>query len=174
MSNTDNKKWILAVDPGSEKVGYAVVNLDLTRGDIGIGYLEDMHRVFARYCRDTSNPPQFIVMGNGTKNAILCKLFNSLELDISIKLGEERNTTYLARSRYFQDNPPKGFWKLIPIGMQFPPRPIDDYAALLIGENYIKSKNLQVTEQEAEQKLERKSEMQSASEVKPETDKPEE
>lgn len=142
MSNTDDKKWILAVDPGSEKVGYAVVNLDLTHGDLGIGYLADMHRVFAKYCRDTSNPPLFIVMGNGTKNAVLCKLLNSLELNIDIKLIDERNTTYLARSRYFQENPPKGIWKLIPKGMLFPPRPIDDYAALLIGENYISQQGL--------------------------------
>lgn len=142
MSNTDDKKWILAVDPGSEKVGYAVVNLDLTHGDLGIGYLADMHRVFAKYCRDTSNPPLFIVMGNGTKNAVLCKLLNSLELNIDIKLIDERNTTYLARSRYFQENPPKGIWKLIPKGMLFPPRPIDDYAALLIGEKYISQQGL--------------------------------
>lgn len=142
MSNIDEKKWIFAVDPGSDKVGYAVVNLDYTHGDLGIGYLEDMHRVFAKYCRDTKNPPLFIVMGNGTKCAVLCKLFNSLELDIDIKLGDEKNTTFMARSRYFEENPPKGIWKIIPISMQFPPRPIDDYAALLIGENYLKKNNL--------------------------------
>ncbi len=142
MSNIDEKKWIFAVDPGSDKVGYAVVNLDYTHGDLGIGYLEDMHRVFAKYCRDTKNPPLFIVMGNGTKCAVLCKLFNSLELDIDIKLGDEKNTTFMARSKYFEENPPKGIWKIIPISMQFPPRPIDDYAALLIGENYLKKNNL--------------------------------
>lgn len=142
MSNIDEKKWIFAVDPGSDKVGYAVVNLDYTHGDLGIGYLEDMHRVFAKYCRDTKNPPLFIVMGNGTKSAVLCKLFNSLELDIEIKLGDEKNTTFMARSIYFKENPPKGIWKFIPISMQFPPRPIDDYAALLIGENYLKKNNL--------------------------------
>ena len=142
MSNVDEKKWIFAIDPGSDKVGYAVVNLDFTHGDIGIGYLADMHRVFVKYCKDTSNPPLFIVFGNGTKSAVLCKLFNSLELDIDIKLGDEKNTTYLARTRYFQENPPKGIWKFIPIGMQYPPRPIDDYAALLIGENYLKKNKI--------------------------------
>ncbi len=142
MSNTDEKKWILAIDPGSDKVGYAVVNLDLTHGDLGIGYLPDMHRIFAKYCRDTSNPPQFLVLGNGTKSGILCKLFNSLELNIDIKLGDEKNTTFMARSRYFEENPPKGLWKLVPKGMRFPPRPIDDYAALLIGEAYLKKNNL--------------------------------
>ena len=101
-----------------------------------------MYRVFAKYCKDTTNPTMFVVMGNGTKNAVLCKRFNSLELDIDIKLGDEKNTTFMARSRYFEENPPKGIWKIIPISMQFPPRPIDDYAALLIGENYLKKNNL--------------------------------
>ena len=142
MSNTDDKKWVFAVDPGSDKVGYAVVNFDCTHGDLGICYLADMHRVFAKYCRDVSNPPQFIVMGNGTKNAVLCKLFNSLELNIDIKLGDEKNTTYMARSRYFQENPPKGLLRFLPRGMLFPPRPIDDYAALLIGENYLKNNKI--------------------------------
>ncbi|MBR4569242.1 MAG: hypothetical protein IKO19_01040 [Candidatus Riflebacteria bacterium] len=142
MSNTDNKKWILAIDPGSDKVGYAVVNFDFTHGDLGIGYLPEMHRVFAKYCRDATNPPQFLVMGNGTKCGILCKLFNSLELDIDIKLGDEKNTTFMARSRYFEENPPTGLWKFVPKGMLFPPRPIDDYAALLIGEAYLKKNNL--------------------------------
>ncbi len=146
MSNLDDKKWIFAIDPGSDKVGYAVVNYDLTHGDLGIGYLPDMHRIFAKYCRDTTNPPQFLVMGNGTKCSILCKLFNSLNLDIDIKLTDEKNTTYLARFRYFQENPPKGLWKLIPIGMRFPPRAIDDYAALLIGEGYLKKNNLGANE----------------------------
>ena len=141
MSNIDDKKWILAIDPGSDKVGYAVVNLDFTHGDLGIGYLADMHRIFAKYCRDTSNPPMFIVMGDGTKSAVLCKLFNSLELNIDIKLGDEKNTTFMARARYFQENPPKGIWKIIPISMQSPPRPIDDYAALLIGENFLRKSN---------------------------------
>ncbi len=148
MSNLDNKKWVFAIDPGSDKVGYAVLNLDFTHGDMGIAYLADMHRIFARYCRDTSNPPLFVVMGNGTKNAVLCKLFNSLELNIDIKLGDEKNTTFMARSRYFQDNPPKGFWKLIPIGMQFPPRAIDDYAALLIGESYLRKNNISNVEKD--------------------------
>lgn len=142
MSNKDTKKWILAIDPGSEKIGYAAVNFDLTHGDMGIGYLADMHRVFAKFCRDTDNPPQFIVFGNGTANGVMLKLFNTLGLDISIKLTDEKNTTYQARSRYFKENPPKGLWKLVPIGMQFPPRAIDDYAAWLIGEKYLKEVGL--------------------------------
>ena len=142
MGNLDDKKWVFAIDPGSDKVGYAVVNFDGTHGELGIDYLPAMHRIFAKYCRDTKNPPEFLVMGNGTKCSILCKLFNSLNLDIDIKLADEKNTTYMAKFRYFQDNPPKGLWKLIPIGMRIPPRPLDDYAALLIGEKYLKYNRL--------------------------------
>lgn len=142
IEKTEKKKWVLCVDPGSDKAGYAVLNYDLTHGELGVAFISEMHRIFARLCRDTDNPPQFIVMGNGTACGILCKLFNSLNLDIPIRLADEKNTTYNARIRYFQENPPKGLWKIVPMGLRFPPRPIDDYAALLIGEGYLKDSNL--------------------------------
>ena len=37
-----------------------------------------------------------------------------------------------------QENPPKGWKKLIPLGMQVPPVPVDDYAAIVIGRKYLK------------------------------------
>jgi len=81
-------------------------------------------------------------MGNGTAAAVLCRLYNDLQLDIPVRFAEERNTTYKARGRYFAENPPTGIWRLVPLGLQTPPRPVDDYAAWLIGEKYLSENNL--------------------------------
>lgn len=137
------KKWILAIDPGSDKVGYAVVNYDLTHGEIGIVYLSEVHRLFKRMCDVPPElAPQAVILGNGTAAAAVCRLYNSLELELPVRFAEEKNTTYKARTRYFNDNPPTGFWRLVPIGLQIPPRPVDDYAALLIGEKYLVEQKL--------------------------------
>lgn len=139
------KKWVLAIDPGSDKVGFAVVYYDLSHGEMGVIYLSELHRLFKRMCQagdSMPNLPQSVVVGNGTAAAAVCRLYNSLEIDIPVQFAEEKNTTYKARSRYFADHPPVGLWRLVPIGLQMPPCPIDDYAAWLIGEKYLNENKL--------------------------------
>ena len=53
-------------------------------------------------------------------------------------LVDERETTLQARARFFIDHPPRGWRRLMPRGMLLPDRPIDDYAALLIAERYLR------------------------------------
>ena len=136
------QNFILAIDPGSDKVGYAILNYDLSHGEMGIVYLSEVHRIFKKFCEAAEEKPQALVIGNGTAAQAVCKLYNSLELEVPVRFAEEKNTTYKARARYFSENPPTGFWKLVPLGLQMPPRPIDDYAALLIGEKYLQENNL--------------------------------
>lgn len=136
------QNFILAIDPGSDKVGYAILNFDLSHGEMGIVYLSEVHRIFKKFCEAAEEKPQALVIGNGTAAQAVCKLYNSLELEVPVRFAEEKNTTYKARARYFSENPPTGFWKLVPLGLQMPPRPIDDYAALLIGEKYLQENNL--------------------------------
>ncbi|MEW6709359.1 MAG: resolvase [Candidatus Riflebacteria bacterium] len=141
----EKTEFILAIDPGSDKVGFAVVNYDLTHGEMGVVYLSELHRVFNRLCENADNRPQAVIIGNGTAAPVVCKLYNSLELEPPVRFAEEKNTTYKARARYFADHPPTGFWRLVPLGLQMPPRPVDDYAALLIGEKYLVENHLAKT-----------------------------
>jgi hypothetical protein len=50
----------------------------------------------------------------------------------------EAYTTLRARRRYFDEHPLRGWRRLFP-GLQTPPIPIDDYAAVLIAEDYLSS-----------------------------------
>ena len=58
---------------------------------------------------------------------------------------DERATTLLARRRYFDANPPRGWKRLVPRGMLLPPRPIDDFAAVLIAERLLEREALDFT-----------------------------
>jgi len=45
---------------------------------------------------------------------------------------DEVGTTEVGRRLYWRDHPPRGAWRLIPLGLRVPPRLIDDYAAYAI------------------------------------------
>jgi len=135
-----HKKYIIAIDPGSDKCGYAVVRLDFSHGEMGVVFLAELGRVLVRLVVEPL--PEAIVLGKGTASKAIGNLIGDLNLPVALCFGDEENTTYEARGRYFQEHPPTGIWRIVPQGLQLPPRPIDDYAALLIGERYLRSHDL--------------------------------
>ena len=121
--------FILGIDPGTRKAGFAIV--DASSGsvaDLGIesidALLERARALIARHSVVT------IALGRGTNADALGSALAGL--GVPVELVDERETTLQARSLYFADHPPRGWRKLLPLGMQVPPRPIDDYAAVLI------------------------------------------
>lgn len=126
---------ILAIDPGREKTGIAILkNSDvLEHKIINSGELVQIIKsLLEKYIIKT------IVMGNGTSSKKKYDLLKREFIDRDIVLINEYRTTDEARKLYFQENPPKGWKKLIPLGMQVPPVPVDDYAAIVIGRKYLK------------------------------------
>jgi RNase H-fold protein (predicted Holliday junction resolvase) len=76
-----------------------------------------------------------IALGSGTNASEVRALIG--EIGLPIALVDERETTLRARARYFAAHPPTGWRRLVPLGMLLPPRPIDDFAAVLIAERYL-------------------------------------
>ncbi len=66
--------------------------------------------------------------GTGRRDVLAALAARGLEA----VLVDERSTTLDARALYFRDNPPRGLARLVPTGMRYPPRDIDDYAAYAI------------------------------------------
>jgi RNase H-fold protein (predicted Holliday junction resolvase) len=85
----------------------------------------------------TATPVAVAAIGRGTNAAAVSEIVATLGLPVV--LVDERETTLLARARYFDDHPPRGWRRWVPRGMLLPDRPIDDYAALLIAERYLKA-----------------------------------
>jgi len=127
---------ILGLDPGTRKCGYAVVTgIDappLALGIIGIETLaERLREVVA------ATPVALAAIGRGTNAAAVAEVVRSL--GVAVELVDERETSLLARARFFRDHPPRGWRRIVPRGMLLPNRPIDDYAALLIAERFLKA-----------------------------------
>lgn len=126
---------ILAIDPGREKTGIAILkNSDVLEHKIinSDELVQIIKSLLEKYIIKT------IVMGNGTSSKKKYDLLKREFIDKDIVLINEYRTTDEARKLYFQENPPKGWKKLIPLGMQVPPVPVDDYAAIVIGRKYLK------------------------------------
>ncbi|MBD5653831.1 MAG: pre-16S rRNA-processing nuclease YqgF [Candidatus Eremiobacteraeota bacterium] len=125
---------VLGIDPGTRKCGYAVMKEPRSRplelGIVPTGELgTTLAELISRYAL------RVIALGGGTHTGVVEAIVRDLGLPIEIV--DERGTTLLARRRYFEANPPRGWRRLVPRGMLLPPRPIDDYAAVLIAERLL-------------------------------------
>jgi RNase H-fold protein (predicted Holliday junction resolvase) len=126
---------VLAVDPGRDKCGLAIVDSEagvLTSGVVPTETVGEIARLWARQHR-----PSLIVCGKGTGSAPVRRALEALALPVHLCV--ESHTTERARRRYFEEHPPEGWRRLIPLGLQTPPIPVDDYAAILIAEDYLRS-----------------------------------
>ena len=127
---------ILAIDPGSEKCGIAILNNNastqlrkiIPRQEI----ISAIKTLLSQY--NISK----IVIGKGHFGKEIEKEITQIYDRINIIFVDEKHSTLLARQKYWESNPPKGFWKLIPTAWRVPPVPIDDFAAQILGERYFK------------------------------------
>ena len=128
---------IIALDPGSEKCGLAVLGDDrrvieqivVSTADLlpTVLGMAERHRV------------ETLVMGDRTGAKRARKLLEGARVPLQITTVDEHHSTLQARRRYFAEHPPHGWRRLIPITLQHPPRPYDDYVAVILGERYLAS-----------------------------------
>ena len=140
--SSEGASVVLAIDPGTAKCGIAVAQ----RAEAGRPYPQVLHRevvetprLVARVLSLLSTYPsiQRVLIGNATRGAVLLKaLREALPPSLSAQPVEEAFTSQRARERYKLENPPRGLQRLIPPGLRTPPRPYDDYVALLLAEDY--------------------------------------
>ncbi len=127
---------LLGVDPGTRKCGYAVIErLDAQPLVLGIAPLAEFGAQLATL--RATFPIDMVAIGHGTHADVVSAVVRDAGLPFA--LVDERETTLRARARFFADHPPRGWKRLIPRGMLLPDRPIDDYAALLIAERYLRA-----------------------------------
>jgi RNase H-fold protein (predicted Holliday junction resolvase) len=126
---------VLAIDPGRWKCGVAVVDREAGLLERAVIPRDELPPLIRDWC--PRHQPQLILLGSGTGSRGLNELLSPSP--VPVKRVAERDTTRLARARYFSDHPPRGWRRLLPVGLQTPPIPIDDYAAWMIAEQFLSS-----------------------------------
>lgn len=126
---------ILAIDPGTRKCGIAVVSdRGVLHGEIAVREAVPgaVKALLDRHAVDG------VIIGGGTGSRDVIRLLHEEIPSLPIRVVEEFMSTLDARKRFFEDNPPRGLRRLVPRGLLLPNRPIDDYAAVLLAERYLR------------------------------------
>ena len=128
---------VVAIDPGREKCGLAVVHKEqgiIYKTIIATPGLAAAAADLAVVYKLTT-----VVIGNSTTSVTARAELDAIRVNgrrlTLIPINEYRSTDE-ARKRYWQDNPPRGLKRLIPTTLQVPPVPVDDYAAVILAERY--------------------------------------
>ncbi len=122
------------MDPGRQKCGVAVC---------------DPHRVIAHRVVPLAelgglagewthaHTVDLVIVGSSTGSLEVLSRLSWLR--IPVRAIDERGSTLAARRRYFQDHPPRGWKRFLPLSLLLPPEPYDDYAAIVLAEEYLKN-----------------------------------
>lgn len=127
---------ILAIDPGSQKCGLAVVDdqgVILEKMVVQAGELSKTVSVIMDNYRIS-----IFVVGDRTNSKIVSKSLKSYGLPV--EMVDESYSSFEGRRRYLRDHN-QGLMRLIPIGLRSPSEAYDDYVAVILAERYLKKKD---------------------------------
>ncbi|WP_299447187.1 pre-16S rRNA-processing nuclease YqgF [uncultured Phascolarctobacterium sp.] len=129
----------LGIDPGRSKTGLALVAEDGSILALRIALTIDIADELRKFAEQKSITA--IIMGNGTNSKAIGDAVQQAFPYTALHLVEEAHSTEEARELYWQEQPPKGWRKLIPLGLLVPPEPLDAYAAVVQARRWLAHKN---------------------------------
>jgi hypothetical protein len=124
---------LVGFDPGRSKCGLALTDPDRRRvveacvlpAERALGQVQAWQR---------RAPLAAIVLGDGTGSGHWQEVLAPLA---TLLLVPEAGTTLAARHRYWELEPPRSWWRLLPRGLRIPRRDIDDVVARLLLERHL-------------------------------------
>ena len=128
-------KLYLGIDPGRSKTGLALVDGAGKIIKLHIAESQNIDNEIVEFIKNSC--PVHIVLGNGTNSRNIGESVKRVLPDVMVTVVEEAHSTEEARTLYWQENPPKGLKKLIPLGMLVPPVPLDAYAAVILVRRFL-------------------------------------
>lgn len=131
----DGRPPLLAVDPGREKCGVAVVTYARTVLEQEIISTAELPiRIAYQVGRYGIN---LIVMGDRTGARAVRDSLRQAGFQLEIAFVDEDRSSELGRRRYLLANPGKGLSRLLPVGLRTPDHPYDDYVAVILAERFL-------------------------------------
>ena len=128
---------VITIDPGKSKCGLVLAEVSDKKVYKAIILKSESLEVYVRNLINTEDISQ-IIIGNGTTSIEIKEKLVFFKKEIIT--FEEKNTTYRAKERYFELFPINGFKFLIPREIFILNKNLDAISALLILEDYCKTK----------------------------------
>ena len=123
---------IISIDPGKYKCGLVLAEINKKKVYKAIIIKSELVRDFVRNLNTVQDISK-IIIGNGTTSKQIREKLDFFKKDII--MFEEKNTTYRAKSRYFELFPISGFKFLIPREFFIINKNLDAISALIILED---------------------------------------
>ena len=128
---------LLSIDPGKFKCGLVLAEISEKKVYKAIILKSDLLADYVTNLNTFENISQ-IIIGNGTTSGLIREKLDFLKKEIITY--EEKNTTYRAKSRYFELFPISGLKFLLPREVFILNKNLDAISALIILEDYCKIK----------------------------------
>ena len=128
---------VISIDPGKSKCGLVLAEISEKKVYEAIILKSELLEGYVRNLNTVENISK-IIIGNGTTSREITKKMDFFKKEIII--FEEKNTTFRAKSRYFELFPISGLKFLIPRDIFILNKNLDAISALIILEDYCKKK----------------------------------
>ena len=125
----NTRQKYLGIDPGRSKTGLALVDAAGSILALHIAHTEHIEVELSAFAGKEELAG--IIMGDGTNSKAIGRAVSKVFAAVPLSLVGEAHSTEEARSLYWQVNPPRGWRKLVPLGMLVPSEPLDAYAAVV-------------------------------------------
>ncbi len=129
----------IAVDPGTHKCGLAVAQ-NAPSQTIYRAVMPTSELPAAVQALLSAHTIDVVLIGDATNaNAVATVLRPLLPGGVLLVSVPEAFTSERARARWCAENPPRAVWERWFPGFRIPPCPVDDYAAVILAEDYFAS-----------------------------------
>ena len=125
----NTRQKYLGIDPGRSKTGLALVDGAGSILALHIAHTEHIEVELSAFAGKEQLAG--IILGDGTNSKAIGQAVSKVFAAVPLALVGEAHSTEEARSLYWQVNPPRGWRKLVPLGMLVPSEPLDAYAAVV-------------------------------------------
>ena len=125
----NTRQKYLGIDPGRSKTGLALVDAAGSILALHIAHTEHIEVELSAFAGKEQLAG--IIMGDGTNSKAIGQAVSKVFAAVPLSFVGEAHSTEEARSLYWQVNPPRGWRKLVPLGMLVPSEPLDAYAAVV-------------------------------------------
>lgn len=129
---------LLGIDPGRSKTGLALTDGQGAILRLHIAQTGNMEQELQAFVKGENL--EAVIMGDGTNHDAIGKAVAAVLPEVPLQLVGEAHSTEEARTLYWQENPPKGWKKLVPMGLLVPSVPLDAYAAVVQIRRYLAEK----------------------------------
>lgn len=132
-------RTVLAIDPGSSKCGLALVRREES-GEITLLWrtIGDADSIEEELDKAIAvEPYNLVIVGSGTRSRPIVHRIREHLPSVGVLVVDERDTSLMARERYWEHHKRRGWRRLIPATLQVPPEPVDDFVAVILAERVL-------------------------------------